>query len=86
MSKADFAWSNTLLMKSLLGGMRFPVHIFRGVNSCSRCLELIRDSIAFRRIIADYYLDLTEADIRPCVQYAMDLLAGQDLEPRMKHG
>ena len=42
-------------------------------------LELVRDNTAFEVIIRDYYPDLTEADIRACIQYAMDIMAVEDL-------
>jgi uncharacterized protein (DUF433 family) len=42
-------------------------------------LELVREGTAFEVIIRDYYPDLTDADIRACVQYAMDVVAVEDL-------
>ncbi len=33
-------------------------------------LELVREGIAFERIIADYYPDLTVEDIRDCMEFA----------------
>jgi len=42
-------------------------------------LELVREGTAFDVIIRDYYPDLTEADIQACVQYAMDVMAVEDL-------
>ena len=42
-------------------------------------LELVREGIPFDQIIRDYYPDLKEADIRACVQYAIDVLAAEDI-------
>jgi uncharacterized protein (DUF433 family) len=56
--------------KPCVTGTRIPV---QGV------LELIREGIGFDQIIRDYYPDLTEPDIRACIQYAIDVLAAEDL-------
>ena len=56
--------------KPCVTGTRIPVQ---------DVLELIRDGIAFDRIIQDYYPDLTDEDIRACVQYAMDIVAVEDV-------
>lgn len=42
-------------------------------------LELVREGLSFSQITADYYPDLAEEDIRACVQYAMDILAVEDI-------
>jgi len=41
-------------------------------------LELVREGLAFADIIRDYP-DLQWDDIRACVQYAMDVLAVEDI-------
>jgi len=46
-------------------------------------LELVRDGIPFERIIRDYYPDLTAEDIQACVQYAMDIVAVEDVHIEM---
>lgn len=56
--------------KPCVAGTRIPVQ---------SVLELIRDGIAFEKIIRDYYPDLTDEDIRACVQYAMDVVGVEDL-------
>ena len=56
--------------KPCVAGTRIPVQ---------DVLELIRDGIAFDRIIRDYYPDLTAEDIRACIQYAMDIVAVEDV-------
>ncbi len=42
-------------------------------------LELVREGIAFDEIILDYYPDLQPDDIRACVQYAIDVVAVEDI-------
>jgi uncharacterized protein (DUF433 family) len=42
-------------------------------------LELINEGITFNEIIRDYYPDLTIEDIRACVQYAIALVAAEDI-------
>ena len=56
--------------KPCVAGTRIPVQ---------SVLELVREGIGFDQIIRDYYADLTVQDIRACVQYAIDVLAAEDL-------
>jgi uncharacterized protein (DUF433 family) len=42
-------------------------------------LELVREGIGFAEIIRDYYPDLQPEDIRACVQYAIDVVAAEDI-------
>lgn len=42
-------------------------------------LELVREGLAFDQIIRDYYPDLEPNDIRACIQYAIDVLAAEDI-------
>jgi len=42
-------------------------------------LELLREGVTFSQIIADYYPDLEPDDIRACIQYAIDVLAVEDI-------
>jgi len=42
-------------------------------------LELVREGIPFPRIIEEYYPDLKPEDIRACVQYAIEVLAVDDV-------
>ncbi|MBL8864706.1 MAG: DUF433 domain-containing protein [Planctomycetia bacterium] len=44
-------------------------------------LELIREGVPTGEIQRDYYPDLTIDDIRACVQYAMDVIALDDIRP-----
>ncbi len=36
-------------------------------------------NVGFDQITRDYYPDLQPADLRACVQYAMDVLAAEDI-------
>lgn len=56
--------------KPCVVGTRIPVQ---------NVLELVREGIPFTEIIAEYYPDLETEDIRACVQYAIDVLALEDL-------
>jgi uncharacterized protein (DUF433 family) len=56
--------------KPCVAGTRIPVQ---------SVLELIREGLGFEQITRDYYPDLQSADIRACVQYAMDVLAAEDI-------
>ena len=42
-------------------------------------LELLDEDLSFREVIQDYYPDLTPEDIRACVQYAIALVAAEDI-------
>lgn len=53
-----------------VAGTRIPVQ---------SVLELLREGLSFSEIIRDYYPDLIAEDIRACVQYAMDVVAAEDV-------
>jgi uncharacterized protein (DUF433 family) len=42
-------------------------------------LELVREDVPFDRITRDYFPDLKAEDIRACIQYAIDVLAAEDI-------
>ena len=42
-------------------------------------LELLDEGLGFQEIMRDYYPALTVEDIRACVQYAIDVLAAEDI-------
>ncbi len=42
-------------------------------------LELVRDGHAFPKIIQDYYPDLAIEDIKACIQYAIDVMAVEEI-------
>ncbi len=56
--------------KPCFTGTRVPVQ---------NVLELIREGISFDQIIRDYYPDLQPDDVRACIQYAMDVLAAEEI-------
>ena len=56
--------------KPCVAGTRIPVQ---------NVLELVRDGIAFNKILQDYYPDLKVEDIRACLQYAIELLLAEDI-------
>jgi uncharacterized protein (DUF433 family) len=42
-------------------------------------LELLGEDLAFDEIIRDYYPDLAVQDIHACIQYAIALVAAEDI-------
>jgi uncharacterized protein (DUF433 family) len=56
--------------KPCVAGTRVPVQ---------NVLELVREGISFEDIRARFYPDLETADLRACVQYAIDVLSFEDL-------
>ena len=42
-------------------------------------LELLSEGLSFNEIIQDYYPDLTVEDIHACIQYAIALVAAEDI-------
>ena len=42
-------------------------------------LELLNEGLTFDEIIRDYYPDITVEDIRACVQYAIALVAAEEI-------
>ncbi|MBI3465243.1 MAG: DUF433 domain-containing protein [Planctomycetes bacterium] len=56
--------------KPCVAGTRIPVQ---------SVLELVREGLSFAEISRDYYPDLGPEDIRACVQYAIDVVAAEDM-------
>jgi uncharacterized protein (DUF433 family) len=56
--------------KPCVAGTRIPVQ---------SVLELVREGFSFADIIRDCYPDLQPDDIRACVQYAIDVVAVEDI-------
>lgn len=56
--------------KPCVAGTRIPVQ---------SVLELLRENLSFSEIIRDYYPDLQLEDIRACIQYAIDVVAVEDI-------
>jgi uncharacterized protein (DUF433 family) len=42
-------------------------------------LELINEGLSFDAIKADYYPDLSNDDIRACVDYAISMISAEDI-------
>jgi len=51
-------------------GTRIPVYCI---------LELVKAGISFDEIVAKYYPDITIADIKACVQYAIDVIKSDEI-------
>jgi len=47
--------------------------------SVQSVLEIVREGLSFSQIIQDYYPDLEKEDIRACIQYAIDVVAVEDI-------
>jgi uncharacterized protein (DUF433 family) len=56
--------------KPCIAGTRIPVQ---------SVLELINEGLSFNDIIQDYYPDLTTEDIQACIEYAIKLVASEDI-------
>jgi uncharacterized protein (DUF433 family) len=42
-------------------------------------LELVREGLSFAEIVRDYYPDLKAEDVRACIQYAIDVVAAEEI-------
>lgn len=62
--------ANVHFGKPCVAGTRIPVQ---------NVLELVREGIPFETIIQDYYPELEIEDIQACVQYAIDVMAAEDI-------
>ena len=56
--------------KPCVRGTRIPV---------TMVLELIEDGLTFQQVIEDYYPQLTDEDIKACLQYARAVVEGEDI-------
>jgi uncharacterized protein (DUF433 family) len=56
--------------KPCIAGTRIPVQ---------SVLELVREGLTFAEIVRDYYPDLQAEDIRACIQYAIDVVAVEEI-------
>ena len=56
--------------KPCVAGTRIPVQ---------SVLELVSEGLSFEEILRDYYPDLQQEDIRACIQYAIDVIAAEDI-------
>ncbi len=44
-----------------------------------RVLELVREGLSFAAIIKDYYSELKIEDIQACLEYAIDVVAAEEI-------
>jgi uncharacterized protein (DUF433 family) len=56
--------------KPCVAGTRIPVQ---------NVLELLKEGLSFDEIIQDYYPDLAVEDIHACIEYAIALVAAEDI-------
>jgi uncharacterized protein (DUF433 family) len=59
--------------KPCVAGTRIPVQ---------SVLELLREGLSFPQIAQDYYPELEMEDIRACIQYAIDVIATEEIHIR----
>ena len=60
--------------------IHFGKPIIKGTRiTVQNVLELINDGLGFDQIIKDYYPDLKTEDIKACLQYAIALVAAEDI-------
>ena len=60
--------------------VHFGKPIIKGTRiTVQNVLELLNEGLAFKQIIQDYYPDLKKADIQACLQYAIALVAAEDI-------
>lgn len=56
--------------KPCITGTRIPVQ---------SVLELLNEGLSFEEIIQNFYPDLTVVDIQACIEYAIALVASEDI-------
>ena len=56
--------------KHCIAGTRIPVQ---------SVLELVREGLSFTEIIQDYYPELQIEDIQACIEYAIDVVASEEI-------
>jgi uncharacterized protein (DUF433 family) len=60
--------------------IHFGKPVIKGTRiTVQNVLELLNEGLTFNQIIQDYYPDLKEDDIRACLQYAIALVAAEDI-------
>ena len=70
MSKRISVNANIHFGKPCITGTRIPVQ---------NILELVREGVAFEKIVRDYYPGIETSDIQACIQYAMDTINSEDI-------
>jgi len=60
--------------------IHFGKPIVKGTRiTVQNVLELLNEGLTFKQIIQDYYPDLKQDDIHACLQYAIALVAAEDI-------
>ncbi|MCC6299534.1 MAG: DUF433 domain-containing protein [Anaerolineales bacterium] len=60
--------------------IHFGKPIIKGTRiTVQNVLELIKEGLTFDQIMRDYYPDLKKDDILACMQYAIALVAAEDI-------
>ena len=60
--------------------IHFGKPVIKGTRvTVQNVLELLNEGLSFDQIIQDYYPDLKKDDIHACLQYAIDLVASEDI-------
>jgi uncharacterized protein (DUF433 family) len=60
--------------------IHFGKPVIKGTRiTVQNVLELLNEGLTFNQIIQDYYPDLKKDDIRACLQYAIALVAAEDI-------
>lgn len=60
--------------------IHFGKPVIKGTRiTVQNVLELLNEGLTFNQIIQDYYPDLKPDDIRACLQYAIALVAAEDI-------
>jgi uncharacterized protein (DUF433 family) len=60
--------------------IHFGKPVIRGTRiTVQNVLELLNEGLTFDQIIQDYYPDLKKDDIHACLQYAIALVASEDI-------
>lgn len=60
--------------------IRFGKPVVKGTRiTVQDVLELINQGLSFEAIRADYYPDLSDEDIKACVDYAIALISAEDI-------
>ena len=60
--------------------IHFGKPVIKGTRiTVQNVLELLNEGLNFDQIIRDYYPDLKKEDIKACLQYAIALVAAEDI-------
>jgi uncharacterized protein (DUF433 family) len=60
--------------------IHFGKPVIKGTRiTVQNILELINEGLSFDQIVQDYYPDIKKDDIHACMQYAIALVAAEDI-------